>query len=122
MYRSYIAAVRPDIKTCKSFATEYVRLIVTKSATYAGVYVIFDNYNVTLSLKDYTRERRTGKAPSSKGYKVQDTTPIKDMKLFLSSKETKDYLNIYLAEKLVKYTCAPIMMQLVRVYIRISQT
>ena len=48
------------IKNYKNLADHVVRAVQTKSYSYSGAYVVFDDYSVESSLKETTRKRRTG--------------------------------------------------------------
>ena len=99
---------KSQIKTCKDLLDCFVRSIDSKSVGYVDAYVVFDNYSISNSLKDRTREGRTAGRTQDKGYKVDDTTRIKDFKSFLSTKETKANLVVYLAQKAVQLCKVPI--------------
>ena len=99
---------KSQIKTCRDLLDCFVRSIDSKSVGYIDAYVVFDNYSINNSLKDRTRERRTAGKTQDKGYKVDDTTRIKDFKSFLSTKETKANLVLYLAQKAVQLCKVPI--------------
>ena len=98
-----------NFKTCKELATSYVRLIDAKAQGYCQVRVIFDNYTKKASLKEQTRERRKGKVKGTRSYIVQDSTGIKDKKMFLASSSTKDSLTIYLSHQLIHYSTIKVM-------------
>ena len=59
-------------------------------------------------MKDRTRQLRTAGRAQDKGYKIGDSTPIKDFKVFLGTKETKANLVLYLAQKAVQLCKLPI--------------
>ena len=99
---------KSQIKTCRDLLDCFVRRIDSKSVGYIDAYVVFDNYSINDSLKDRTRERRTAGKTQDKEYKVDDTTRIKDFKSFLSTKETKANLVLYLAQKAVQLCKVPI--------------
>ncbi len=99
---------KSQIKTCRDLLDCFVRSIDSKSVGYIDAYVVFDNYSINNSLKDRTRDRRTAGKTQDKGYKVDDTTRIKDFKSFLSTKETKANLVLYLAQKAVQLCIVPI--------------
>lgn len=86
----------------------FVRSIDNKSRDYCETYLMFDDYSASNSLKDGTRQHRTAGRAHSRGYKVEDTTRIKDLKTFLASKETKANLVLYLANKAVNLCKLPI--------------
>lgn len=98
---------KDDIHNCKDMSVFFVRAVDQKSRGYCEAYVIFDDYSQT-SMKDATRERRTGGKSLSQGYKVKDDTPIKDFTMFLTSKQTKDNLTLYLAQKVVNLCRVPV--------------
>ena len=58
------------------------------------------NYTKTSPLKETTREQCMGKIKGIKLYMVEDSTRMKNKKVFLSSNETKDSLTLYLAHQL----------------------
>lgn len=73
------------IKKCKAFGEEFVKLIDSKGRDYDQVRVIFDNYTITSSLKESTRERRRGNSKGVRSYSVEDKTTITDKKNILGS-------------------------------------
>ncbi len=90
-----------NIYNCKDLAGVFVKSIDSKSRGYSDAYVIFDDYSVHNSLKDQTRNMRTAGRSADRGRIVEDRTPIKEFKTFLASKETKDNLTVYLAQKCI---------------------
>lgn len=74
---------KSQIKTCKDLLDCFVRSVDSKSVGYVDAYVVFDNYSINNSLKDRTRQLHTAGRTQDKGYKVDDTTRIKDFKSFL---------------------------------------
>ena len=97
-----------DIKCCKDLSEWFVRSVDNKSRGYSDTYLLFDNYTATNSMKERTRQLRTDGRAKDKGYKIKDTTPIKDFKIFLGSNETKANLILYLAQKAVEQCKLPI--------------
>ena len=95
---------RSSIHNCKELAEYFVHAVEKKSLGYSEAYVVFDDYSKQHSLKDRTRQLHTAGRATSRGHMVEDKTQIRDFKVFLNSKETKDQLTLYLAEKLVQ-TC-----------------
>ncbi|CAH3043013.1 unnamed protein product [Porites lobata] len=95
------ALEKPDwIKTCSDLADHFTVTIFHKYRDADEVRVIFDRYDVPLSLKTATREfRQGGLEPIS--YKITDTTQISKvpMKRLLAHVSTKDELTQYLASK-----------------------
>jgi len=69
----------------------------SKTRGYFQVRVIFDDYTKKTSKKEQTRERQKGKVKVTKSYIVQDSTSIKDKKMFLASSSTNDSLTLYLS-------------------------
>ena len=94
------------IGNCQDLSSFFVRAVDNKSVGYHEAYILFDDYSTT-SLKDHTRQLRTTGKSSDRGYKVEDSTPIKDLKSFLNSKETKASLTSYLAQKAVQVCKVP---------------
>jgi hypothetical protein len=90
-----------SFENCTTLSNAYVGIINAKSRNYQVTRVVFDNYSFGGSLKEATRARRRGSTAPVKGYKVEDTTRIKDAKYFLGSTSTKDELTHYLAQQLV---------------------
>ena len=99
---------KSQIKTCKDLLDCFVRSINSKSVGYIDAYVVFDNYSINSSLKDRTRECRTAGRTQDKGYKVDETTCITDFKSFLSTKETKANLVLFLSQKTVQLCKVPL--------------
>jgi hypothetical protein len=95
-----LMAVR-SFENCLDLSNAYVKLINAKACNYHVSRVVFDNYSITESLKETTRERRRGGKKAPVGYQVNDSTKIKDRNTFLGSNTTKDSLTLYLAQKLI---------------------
>ena len=95
-----LMSVKPLVN-CKSLSDAFVSIIDSKARRYDLTRVIFDNYSVDGSLKEATRERRRGTKSPARGYKVEDSTKIRNNKSFLGSIVTKDSLTLYLAQKLI---------------------
>ena len=97
------AFYKDSINNCSDLADYFVDAIDKKSHSYAFSYVLFDNYTVKSSMKDDTRQQRTGgKSLYKPAYKVEDSTQIRDLTNFLASKKTKELLTLYLAQKVVE--------------------
>jgi len=96
------------IKCCRDLADCFVRNVDSKARDYTDTYLLFDNYTVHNSMKDRTRNIRTSGRAQDKGYKVEDSTPIKDFKAFLGTMEIKANLVIYLAQKALEMCRLPI--------------
>ena len=97
-----------EIKCCRDLAECFTQSVDMKAGEYTDIYLLFDNYTVTKSMKDRTRQIRTAGRAQDKGYKIEDSTPIKDFKAFLGTKETKVNLVLYLAQKAVELCKLPI--------------
>ena len=67
-----------------------VTLINIKARNYHGTRVIFDNYPMEKLLKKATQELNRGNKPPIRGFKVDDTTKIKNARTFLDSTTTRD--------------------------------
>ena len=91
-----------SLSNCKQLGEAFSRTIESRCKGYEGGRVIFDNYIKQSSIKDNIRYHQAGVRKSAAGFKVEDTTPIFDTKVFLASNETKDCLTIYLAEKVLQ--------------------
>ena len=94
------------IGNCQDLLSFFVRTVDNKAVGYREAYILNDDYSTT-SLKDHTRQLQTAGKSSDRGYKVEDSTPIKDLKSFLNSKETKASLTSYLAQKTVQVCKVP---------------
>jgi hypothetical protein len=97
-----------NIHNCKDLADFFVRAVDSKSQQYCEAYIMFDDYSIQNSFKDQTWHLRTAGRSADRGHKVEDKTHIRDFKTFLSSKETKDQLTLYLAQKSVTSCRIPV--------------
>ena len=70
-----------------------------RSRGYSSVYLIFDNYDRSDSLKDFLRHGVKSKISSGGAFHIEDSTPIQNSNNFLKNNDTKDTLTIYLADK-----------------------
>lgn len=104
-------ALQSRIHTCKDLADVFTSLIRTRSEDYSEVYIMFDDYSKKDSVKDQTRLLRTAGQAHYPGHKVDDVTKVKDIKKFLSSKQTKLHLVPYLAQKVVQSCSKPVTVQ-----------
>ena len=86
------------------WADPFTVTLDSKVKDYDEIHIVFDRYNLTSSLKESTRERRSGGKPPTT-YHVKDNTPVGkvSVKQFRSSNSTKDELTVYLAEKALQY-------------------
>ena len=99
-----LVVFKTQIKTCKDLLLLFVNSIDHKLKSYRIGYIVFDNYSVETSLKDAISKRRTDGKSVHKGYKVKDSTKIKDFEIFLSSTVTKNNPTLYLAQNAIKYS------------------
>lgn len=92
------------IKTCAQWAEYFNTALDKMSGQFEEVHLVFDRYDLPISLKESTRERRQGSKPAIT-YHVEDQTPVGKVstKQFLSSTATKDELTVYLAHKAVMH-------------------
>ena len=86
-------------KSCRDLAVVFINVLKGRSRGYSSVYLIFDNYDRSDSLKDFLRHGVSSKIPSGGAFYIEDSTPIQDSKNFLKNNDTKDALTIYLADK-----------------------
>ena len=96
---------KPDwVKNCTQLADHFVETIEQKYGRNDEVRLIFDRYDITMSLKEATREKRQG-GQDAVYYRITDSTNISkvSMKKLLSHTKTKMELTKYLAEKAMKY-------------------
>ena len=92
---------KPDwVKNCAQLAEHFVATIEQKYGRRDEVRLIFDRYDVTMSLKEATREKRQG-GHDAIYYRVTDSTNISrvSMKKLLAHNKTKMELTTYLADK-----------------------
>lgn len=85
------------IKTCAQWAEYFNTALDKMSGQFDEVHLVFDRYDLPISLKESTRERRQG-SKLAITYHVEDQTPEGKVstKQFLSSIATKDELPVYL--------------------------
>ena len=88
-----------NITTGQQFAEQFVSRIAEMAYPYDEVRIVFDQY-VDGSLKQHTRDRRTGKT-TPVHYIVNNSTEIKNMKVFMAHIKTKAELTSYLSEKVL---------------------
>ena len=88
------------ISSCQDLSDHFLDRLETQTKEYVEIHFIFDRYDIDMSLKAATRERRLVGADSIT-YQITDKTSIKaiPMKKFLSHTKTKDRLCEYLAHK-----------------------
>ena len=92
-----------QIKNCNQLAEHFVNRILNRYKDADEIRLIFDRYDVPMSLKTATREKRQGHQ-SHVSYHITDTTNIAKatMKRLLSTNKTKMELTCYLAEKMIE--------------------
>ena len=93
------------IKTCADFGRYFCSIVAQKVRSYEEVHLIFDRYDLPLSLKEATRSRRQGSTIDlGLVYQVTDTTHIANVshRKFLAKSSTKDQLTVYLAQKVIE--------------------
>ena len=96
---------KPDhIKNCRELADHFTKRILQKYRKGDEIHLVFDRYDVSLSLKTATRDRRQGGQPHVVSYNITDNTNIAkvSMKQLLASVKTKKALTGYLAEKMLE--------------------
>ena len=91
------------IKTCLDLAREFSCEILRKYKIYDEIHVVFDRYDVPISLKQSTRERRQG-GVDPVCYRITDGTVISkiSVKTFLSHTETKQQITEYFGKHLLQ--------------------
>ena len=93
-------------KTCEkftalNFANKFVEMVEDMGAQYDEIRVVFDQYRPG-SLKQTTRDKRTKKTAAIH-YHVNDSTDIKNIRMFLSHIQTKAELTKYLSQKVLAH-------------------
>lgn len=88
------------ITTCSQLAEHYINQLLQKCSESDEIHVVFDRYDVEISLKSATRVRRQG-GQDPVYYRITDSTHIGKvpMKKLLSHNKTKMELTEYLARK-----------------------
>ena len=95
---------KPDhIKNCRKLADHFTTRILQKYRKGDEIHLLFDRYDVSLSLKTATRDRRQG-GQHVVSYNITDTTNIAkvSMKQLLASVKTTKALTGHLAEKMLE--------------------
>ena len=92
------------IHNCAQLAQHFIDTLEQKYGRINEKRVIFDRYDLTMSLKQATREKRQG-GKDSVYYKITDSTKISKlpMKRLLSHSKTKMELTAFLAEKAISH-------------------
>ena len=88
------------IKTCANWADHFIATLESKVKEYEEIHLVFDRYDLPISLKVAMRQRRQGDRAAT-GYRVDDNTPVEKVsaKQFLSSVSTKNEFTVYLTRK-----------------------
>lgn len=87
--------------TASDFASKFVDIVEDMGEPYDEMRVVFDQY-LPGSLKETTRNKRTKKTTSIH-YHVNDSTDIKNIKMFLSHIQTKAELTKYISQKVLAH-------------------
>ena len=93
-----------DVKNCLDLADHFVVKLFEKYRECDELRLIFDRYDIPLSLKMATRARRQGQQPAI-AYRISDSTNISNatMKKLLSHVKTKRELSCYLARRTLEH-------------------
>lgn len=89
-----------NFKTYSDLARAYIKLN-EKAQSYAGVRVLFDNYNKVTSLKERTQDRRRGNLNEIRFFKAEESNKITDKSMLLSNNLAKNSLTLYPAQQLI---------------------
>lgn len=95
-----------DTASCKILANNINHWLTKYVQTHKSVHMVFDHYDVPISLKQQTRNRRmtSTKTGVGKSHICTDATPIRTtFKQFMASSLTKDSLTDYLANKILAH-------------------
>ena len=89
-----------NVRNCLDLADHFIVKLFEKYSECDELRLIFDRYDIPLSLKMATRTRRQGQQPAI-AYRISDSTNISNatMKKLLSHVNTKMELSCYLARK-----------------------
>ncbi len=90
------------VRTCDDLAQHVCTQIKQRSSGYDEIHVVFDRYDLDVSLKASTRARRLG-GSTPICYSMTDNTPLSKvpLKKLLSHTNTKDQLTSYFSEKIL---------------------
>ena len=98
-----LAGRQGHIKNCSEFSAELITTLQQKIKNYDSLHVVFDQYNVTPSLKEATRKRRTSKIESRHLICTDSTPIITSLATFITHVMTKASLTEYLSCKVLEY-------------------
>ena len=91
------------VSNCKDFSREFIKVVNSRMKQYDQVHIIFDHYDVHKSVKEVTRNQRTGTKKGQQHFVCQDSTPVRgSFKEFIMSVKTKESLTHYLQEKMLQ--------------------
>ena len=94
----------PWVRNGRDLASHVMEVIDSKSEGAAEVHVVFDCYNIPNSLKEGTRQKRTGTSRAVVNKITVDAVIDKiTMKDLLSCSQNKETLAIFLAAQLIDY-------------------
>ena len=71
-----IAASKMKLKSCKEFAELHIKAVERMISQYDKVHVVFDHYDVKVSLKEMARQKRNCNVTDTRTYVCSDETPI----------------------------------------------
>ena len=94
-----------QIQTCEHLANSFLESIEKKYQLYHEVHLVFDRYDVPMSLKTATRDIRTSKVGSLPvAYKIDQRTNIGHISMakLLAHTQTKHELTVFLSNKFIE--------------------
>ena len=94
-----------QIQTCEHLANSFLESIEKKYQLYHEVHLVFDRYDVPMSLKTATRDIRTSKVGSLPvAYKIDQRTNIGHISMakLLAHTQTKHELTVFLSKKFIE--------------------
>ena len=84
---------KDDIKCYRDLSQYFIQRIDNISRDYCETYLLFDNHTVTDSMKDRIRQLWKVGRTQDKGCEIENSTPIKNFKVFLGTIETEGTLH-----------------------------
>ena len=92
--------IRKGTKSCLELASAFIYKLCLMTKGHDEIHLVFDRYDLQMSLKDATRARRV-LGTKTITYHVTDSTSLTNVtaKQFLAGNKTKDELTTYLANK-----------------------
>jgi hypothetical protein len=91
----------PAINTCDQLAEHFNNYIFNKYSSSDEIRLIFDRYDLPMSLKSATRSKRQGNHDPAVYYRITDSTHIANIKMKHS--KTQKELTVYLTQKSIEY-------------------